>query len=783
MKAARPGLISRIALLVVCIEVAAFGTLGWFYVDRYGTAAEEALRARLRLVESMIVAEELPVSLLSRTDLVGDLLGAPYLEGMVVGGSGHVIVATDPAKLGRRAANLPGIDARWLADDAPASQVVAGKDTLTSIAHARGGTRSIFRTVVTVSTAELNARKRAVALWGIAASVLFILLTSAGIVLVAQRLITRRVAASLAVLKHVEDGALDARIAVTSRDELGQLQHGINSMTAKLGTLIDRQRQISDDLQAQKELLQSVIEHAPIRVFWKDKNLRYLGCNGLFARDAGVAHRDDLIGKSDAELGWHDQAALYRADDEAVMYSGVPKLDFEEPQTTPDGATVWLRTSKVPMRGNDGRVIGILGIYEDITQRKRDADELEAHRQHLERMVEERTAELSVAKEAAEAASIAKSAFLANMSHEIRTPLHAITGMANLIRRAGVTAEQAEQLDRIDVASEHLLGIINAILDLSKIEADKLALHVAEVNVNGVIDGVCSMIGGAAEAKGLSLAFEREPLPARLLGDATRLRQALLNYASNAVKFTERGSITIRARVAEQQADSVLIRFEVGDTGIGIAPEVLPQLFAAFEQADNSTTRRFGGTGLGLAITKRLARMMGGDAGATSTPGVGSTFWFTARLGKTNAPEQPAPAPSPESPEAALKRDYAHLRLLLADDDPDNRYITQRLLRDVWPQIDLAEDGLEAVELATRNRYDLILLDLRMPRVDGLEAARRIRRLPGGRDAVILALTANVFPENTRQCLDAGMDDLIPKATHAEAPFAVILKWLQQKRR
>ena len=783
MKAPRLGLISRIALLVVCIEVAAFGALGWFYVDRYGKAAEESLQGRLRLVQSMVAREELPVSLISRADLVGDLLGAPYLDGMVVGGSGHVIVATNPANLGRHATNLPGVDPKWFAGDAPAWQLIPGRDTLTSIMHTPGGAGSVYRTLITISTANLNAQKRSVALWGEVGSLLFILLTSAGIVLVAQRLITRRVASSLEVLKRVEDGELGARIPLKSNDELGQLQQGINSMTEKVCTLLDRQRQISDDLQNQKDLLQSVIEHTPIRVFWKDKDLRYLGGNGLFAHDAGVAHPDDLIGKTDFDLGWRAQAALYHADDEAVMYSGVPKLDFEEPQTTPDGTTIWLRTSKVPMRDKDGRVIGVLGIYDDITQRKRDADELEAHREHLEQMVEDRTAELSIAKDAAEAANIAKSAFLANMSHEIRTPLHAIIGMANLIRRSGVTPDQAEQLDRIDIASEHLLGIINSILDLSKIEADKLALHVAELDVNATVESVRALIEDSARAKGLELAFEPGPVPARLLGDVTRLRQALLNYASNAVKFTERGSVTLRTAVAEERPDAVLVRFEVSDTGVGIAPETIRQLFAAFEQGDNSTTRRFGGTGLGLAITRRLARLMGGDAGVASTQGVGSTFWFTALLAKATGTQATVAPAAAESPEAALKRGYGHLRVLLADDDPDNRYITQRLLNNVWPRIDLAEDGLEAVELATRNPYGLILLDLRMPRMDGLEAAKRIRRLPGGRDTVILALTANVFPENTRQCLEAGMDDLIPKGTRAEAPFATILKWLRQKGR
>jgi len=251
---------------------------------------------------------------------------------------------------------------------------------------------------------------------------------------------------------------------------------------------------------------------------------------------------------------------------------------------------------------------------------------------HLEEIVAQRTEELLAAKNAAESANISKSAFLANMSHEIRTPLNAITGFAHLIRRDSLSSGQAERIDKLLAAGEHLLAIINAILDISKIEAGKLELEEIPVQVEKLTGIVASMIQEKALAKQLCIKVEAQSVPMRLIGDPTRLQQALLNYAVNAVKFTEHGTITLRVNTLNVTPDSVLLRFEVQDTGIGIDPAAISRLFAPFEQADNTMTRKYGGTGLGLAITRKIARLMGGDAGALSTPGKGSTFWFTVQL-------------------------------------------------------------------------------------------------------------------------------------------------------
>ena len=366
------GLITRIALLVVVIEVAAFGMLGRFYVERFSQFIERQTEARLSRVGRMIADDALAISAIAQPSLMQDLIGAPYLDGMVVGGNGRVIVASDPARLGRLARELPGFDPAWLAGDSQTDHFVPGNERLTAVMHTRsqGDATPIYTTVITVSTAELAAMQREIAFSGQFGALFFILVTSLGIVLLAQRLIVRRIDASLEILKTVESGDLSARIPVKSEDELGQLQLGINAMIARLAGLLEAQQKSAAEVRAQKDLLASVIENAPVRVFWKDRELRFLGCNSLFARDAGFARPEDLIGKTDFDMAWHAEAAAYRADDLAVLNSGAPKLAYEEPQSTPDGRTIWLSTSKVPLRGPWGEIVGVLGIYTDITARK-----------------------------------------------------------------------------------------------------------------------------------------------------------------------------------------------------------------------------------------------------------------------------------------------------------------------------------------------------------------------------------------------------------------------------
>ena len=486
----------------------------------------------------------------------------------------------------------------------------------------------------------------------------------------------------------------------------------------------------------------------------------------------------------------HRSAECYEPEDLTVVMAAFQRCveegepyDLEFPFRTVTGRRLWIRTTARPVLEN-GRVVKVIGNIMDITDRKLAESELDSHRHHLEQLVDSRTIELVAAKDAAEAANRAKSAFLANMSHELRTPMNGVMGMIDLAKRRMADPKGLEYLDKAKGAANNLLGVLNEILDISKIEAERMVLESVPLQISGVVENLFSTLGHKATEKGLRLTTD---LPTDLMrqslnGDPLRLGQILVNLVGNAIKFTEQGEVTLRARAVGETSESVKVRFDVSDTGIGIEPEAQKRLFQSFEQADNSMTRKYGGTGLGLAICKRLVLLMGGAIGVDSTPGQGSTFWVVIPMKKHEQDViASTPASFPLTAERRLQAEYAGARILLVDDEPINRELASFHLGYAGLLVDAAEDGQQALELAQKNRYTLILMDMQMPNLDGVNTTQKIRDLPGYQKTPILALTANAFAEDRALCLAAGMNDFVAKPFDPEALYIALLKWLAKR--
>jgi PAS domain S-box-containing protein len=457
-----------------------------------------------------------------------------------------------------------------------------------------------------------------------------------------------------------------------------------------------------------------------------------------------MCHPDDLPMISGAIIGMVERKQTRL--DEPLTYRARRK----------DGRWIWVEANPHLVLNDEGEPVEFVDIVRDVTQAK----------------VFE--AELEEARARAEAAAAAKSAFLANMSHELRTPLTSIIGFARLLGdRSDLASDARHYAQRISDASEALLAIINDVLDFSKLEAGQVSLEQAPVSVRRLADETTGLVSIQAAAKGLKLLVRLDPrTPAHVVGDISRLRQVLLNLLSNAVKFTQAGSVTVRTAWKPDPADggSGRLRLSVSDTGAGIEPEKVKRLFERFSQTDVSINRTHGGTGLGLAISKGIVELMGGRIGVTTRPGKGSTFWVEVPLAVGEAPAEV------QNHEAGTE--YPALRVLVVDDTAVNRELVRLMLEPLGFQVEEASGGAEGVKAAVSRAYDLILMDVRMPGVDGLEATRVIRGASKLNSRVpILALTADVQPENAHACRAAGMDDVLAKPIVPRQLLSKIAQW------
>jgi PAS domain S-box-containing protein len=553
---------------------------------------------------------------------------------------------------------------------------------------------------------------------------------------------------------------------------------------------ITDRRQAEQALKASEEKFRQLAENIH-EVFWM---VNAAGAEILYISPA----YEQIWGRSCQSLNenpmdWLD--AIHSGDRERVreIFAKQMQGEFVEMEYriwTPDGQEKWIRNRSFPIRNESGQFTRIAGISEEITEQKR------------------YESELIRAREDADAANRAKSRFLANMSHEIRTPMNGVVGMNQLLLETSLTPEQRHFVEVAQDSGRTLLTLIDDILDLSKIETGKMVLENASFNLSHIVEDVARLLSLQAHAKELRLDVRVSPkIPRLLRGDAHRLRQVLTNLAANAVKFTERGAVTLHATLESARPSGATVRFSVADTGIGISQEQIPGLFSPFVQADASTTRRYGGTGLGLTISKQLVERMGGAIGVESRPGEGSTFWFTAtfehaaavepepRTGRTTVPDDSGlrragpdvsdpgaiSIPSPQGSSGELRSRHDE-RILVAEDNFTNREVILAQLRKLGYIAHAVSNGAEAVDTVQHGGYDLVLMDCAMPVMDGYEATHRIRQSEHARIPII-ALTASAMAPDRERCLVAGMDDYLAKPVELPRLEKTLARWTQKSRR
>ena len=712
---------------------------------------------------------------------------------LVADRDGRILFHNESSRHGERISE-PGLLAAVSGPALPGAVVAGGRAAVNGavVAISAPDGAPVASVVVGISRDAIDAQLRQVmlAIAGVSAAFFAIGVTVLGATL--SRFVTRPLRSLIDSVEHVsaDTSDLTRRVGIERADELGSLasafnglMQGLQDTTVSKASLEAAYVALRESEAKYRELVTNA--NAIILRMALDGTVTYFNeyAERFFGYASGEIVGRHVVGtivpdvESETGRDLSGMVALILADPLAFG-------ENENENITRDGRRVHVRWSNRVIAGPDGRPLGVLCIGHDVTGKRLAEQELERHRLHLEELVAERTLALSVAKEAAETASRAKSTFLANMSHELRTPLNTIMGMTDLARRRASDARQAEQLAKVAAASRHLLAIIDDILDITRIESERLTLEVSDFTLQSVLEHVDALLGARAADKGIALSYDVAPgLAARpLRGDALRLGQVLLNLVGNAIKFTAEGSVTVRVRTIGGDEGGVPLRFEVSDTGIGIEPDDARRLFVAFEQADPSLSRRHGGAGLGLAICKRLVGMMGGRIGVDSVHGAGSTFWFTARFAAAAhgdadvRPDAPGATSAPADAELAAR--FRGARVLLAEDDPVNLSVARAQLEEVGLAVDVATDGLEALAKATNADHDLILMDVLMPGLDGAEVTRRLRALGGRRRVPIIAMTADAFDENRERCARAGMDDFLTKPVEPSRLYSTLLAWL-----
>jgi PAS domain S-box-containing protein len=545
----------------------------------------------------------------------------------------------------------------------------------------------------------------------------------------------------------------------TMSDAVASRESSLKQINEQLFAEVGERKRAEEALRGSEEQLRFVADHVPVLIAQCDRELRYKFVNRPYAALFGLQPAD-IIGKHAREVlgeeayghaSIHMQAAL----------SG-QAADFDNTLPPAEGQSHTVHASYVPERDADGNVVGFIAAISDITERKHAEDELRRYKDHLEEEVQQRTADLVLARNAAEAANKAKSVFLASMSHELRTPLNAILGFSNMMRKDVQLSEpQRENLDIINRSGEHLLTLINDVLEMAKIEAGRVQLENIPFDLGGMVRDVTDMMHVRAQEKGLRLLVDQSSaFPRYIRGDEARLRQVLINLVGNAVKFTEQGGVTVRLGVRQHITQQHLL-VEVEDSGVGIKPEDQQKIFEPFVQLGKTATQK--GTGLGLTITRQFVELMGGTIGVESVPGKGSIFRVELPVDRVAEADVDRPEGAQVGEITGLASGQPAYRILIAEDQLENQLLLARLMQGIGFETRVVENGEQAVDIFQSWHPHLIWMDRRMPVMDGIEATRRIRQLPGGGEVKIVAVTASAFVEQRDELLKAGMDDFVRK--------------------